>query len=190
MRKLKLQMQLTVDGFVAGSSHEMDWIKYPWTDDISDYVTAITDPVDTILLGKNLAQGFIPHWENVAKDPNNADYESGVKFSETPKIVFTKTLDASVWNNTVLAKGDLVTEVNALKNQTGGDMIAYGGGKFVSALIQHNLIDEYHLFINPTAIGAGISIFQALQQYLYLELAECKKFDCGVALMKYLPKPA
>ena len=74
--------------------------------------------------------------------------------------IFTKTLIKSEWDNTVLAKGDLVTEVNKLKNQNGKDIIAYGCGKFVSALIKENLIDELHLFINPSIIGNGMPIFR------------------------------
>lgn len=186
MRKLKLQVQITVDGFIAGLNNEMDWMKFPWSEDIINYVREITDPVDTILLGRNLAQGFIPHWENVAKNPEDPEFEGGLKYSGTPKVVFTKTLNECVWSNTKLAKNDLTDEVNELKNQPGGDLIAYGGGKFVSSLIQHHLIDEYHLFVNPTAIGNGMPIFKELNQYLNLELAECKKFDCGIALIKYI----
>ncbi len=179
---------MTVDGFIAGTNNGMDWMRFPWTEDILEYVREITNPVDTILLGKNLAQGFIPHWENVVKNPNDPEYEGGLKYTETAKVVFTKSLIQSIWSNTILAKGELENEVNALKNKSGGDMIAYGGGKFVSSLIQHNLIDEYHLFINPTAIGNGLPIFKELNQYLNLELMECKKFDCGIALMIFIPQ--
>jgi dihydrofolate reductase len=188
MRKLKLQVQMTIDGFICGTNSEMDWMQFPWTDDIIQYVRELTEPVDTILLGRNLAQGFIPHWENVVKNPNDPEYEGGLKYTKTPKVVFTKTLDESVWDNTVLAKGDIVAEVNALKNENGGDIIVYGGSKFVSSLIQHNLIDEYHLFINPAAIGMGLPIFKEIHQYLHLNLEACQQFDCGIALLKYTPK--
>ncbi len=62
MRKLKLQVQMSVDGFISGLNNEMDWMTFNWSDDIKKYVDEITKPVDTILLGKNLAMGFIPHW--------------------------------------------------------------------------------------------------------------------------------
>jgi hypothetical protein len=58
MRKLKLQVQMTVDGFISSTNAEMDWMTFPWTADIIEYVRKITNPVDTILLGKNLAQGL------------------------------------------------------------------------------------------------------------------------------------
>ena len=78
-------------------------------------------------------------------------------------MVFTRTLDRSDWANTVLARGDLVDEITRLKDQAGGDIIAYGGASFVSALIPHDLIDEYHLFVNPVALGTGMPIFKALE---------------------------
>jgi dihydrofolate reductase len=185
MRKLKLQVQMTVDGFIAGPNGEMDWMKFPWTEDIIEYVREITNPVDTILLGKNLAQGFIPHWENVAKNPDDTEYEGGIKYSKTPKVVFTKTLDESIWSNTVLATGDLVDEVNTLKNQNGGDLIAYGGATFVSALIKQGLIDEFHLFINPSAIGSGMPIFKELDNRQNLILIKSTSFDCGIVVLHY-----
>ncbi len=83
------------------------------------------------------------------------------RINSTHKIVFTKTLETFdlevvAWGNTVLAKGDLAEEINKLKNQNGKDIIVYGGATFVSSLIKAGLIEEYHLFINPTAIGYGL----------------------------------
>ena len=162
MRKLKLQVQITIDGFISGQNGEMDWMCFPWSEDIINYVKEITEPVDTIILGRKLAEGFIPHWENVAKNPKNPEFEGGVKYSNTPKIVFTKTIEKSIWNNTEVANGELIEEITKLKNQSGKDLIVYGGGTFVTALINASLIDEFHLFINPTAIGNGMTIFRGL----------------------------
>jgi dihydrofolate reductase len=73
---------------------------------------------------------------------------------ETPKIVFTKSLNKSEWPNTEIATGDIKDEITKLKSKEGGgDIIVYGGASFDSSLIKENLIDEYYLFINPVAIG-------------------------------------
>lgn len=185
MRKLKLQIQITIDGFIAGQHGEMDWMCFSWTEDITNYVREITESVDTIILGRNLAEGFIPHWENVAKDPNNPEYEGGLKYSTTPKIVFSNSLEKSIWKNTVVVNGNLVEEINKLKNQNGNDIIVYGGGTFVTSLIQAGLIDEFHLFINPTAIGNGMSIFKGLTKNQKMTLKLAKQFECGIALTYY-----
>ncbi|MBI5295328.1 MAG: dihydrofolate reductase [Chloroflexi bacterium] len=188
MRKLKLQVQLSVDGYIAGTNGEMDWMVWDWDDALKQYVTELTDPVDCIVLGRKLAEGFIPYWAAIAANPDDPQFTDGKKFTDTPKVVFTKTLESTDWGHTVLAKGDLVDEITKLKQQDGGDIIAYGGAAFVSALIQHGLIDELHLFINPTAIGSGMTIFKELDGRQHLTLIRSTSFDCGIVVLQYAPK--
>jgi dihydrofolate reductase len=185
MRKLKLQVQMSIDSFIAGPNGEMDWTIRTWGDDINQYVASITEPIDTIVLGRNLAEGFIPYWAGVAANRDNPEYLAGRKFTDTPKVVFSKTLEKSKWDNTVLAKGDLVDEIKKLKNQSGKDIMAYGGATFVSALIKNRLVDEYHLFINPTAIGNGKPIFKELNVKQNLAFVNSKSFDCGIVVLNY-----
>ena len=108
MRTFKLQVQMTIDGYMAGPNGAMDWIEFGWTDDIKAYVTALTEPVDCIVLGRTLAEGFIPTW---AAQP---EAEGAEKFNSVGKVVISKTLTESPWANTVIA-GDLVGTVNRLK---------------------------------------------------------------------------
>jgi len=124
----------------------------------------------------------------VAANPNDPEFTVGQKFTDTPNVVFTKTLDKSDWENTALAKGDLVDEITKLKQQDGKDIIAYGGATFVSALIKHGLIDEFHLFINPMAIGNGITIFKELDSKQNLTLVKSTSFNCGIVVLNYEPK--
>ncbi len=183
MRKLKLQVQISVDGFIGAANGEMDWLVWNWDDKLETYVNALTDSVDTILLGRKMTEGFISHWSNVK--PNDPSYPFAKKMLEKPKIVFTKTLNKSEWENTVLAKGDLAEEINKLKNQNGKDMIVYGGATFDSSLIEAGLIDEFYLFVNPAALGNGLSIFKSRQN---LKLMNSISFDCGIVLLHYEPK--
>jgi dihydrofolate reductase len=187
MRTLKLQMQTTIDGFVAGPAGEMDWVQMNWTEDLNAYVTSITEPVDTILLGRRLAEGFIPAWTQLLERPEAPEAAGADKMVHTPKVVFTKTLRDSPWENTVLATGDLHEEVTRLKTQQGGDLIVYGGGSFVASLLRHGLIDELHLLVNPVAIGRGMGIFDTLEQNQPMKLLRSQAFDCGIVLQQYAP---
>jgi dihydrofolate reductase len=179
MRKLKLQVQMTVDGYVGGPRGEMDWTNRDWDDELKRYVGEITQTVDCIVLGRKLAQGFIPYWAS------HPEEEGADKFNSTKKVVFTKTLARSEWDRTVLAKGSLVDEITRLKEQDGQEIIAYGGAAFVSALIQHRLIDEFHLFINPAAIGSGMTIFSGLDGPQKLTLMKSTAFACGIVVLRY-----
>ncbi|HSZ87330.1 MAG TPA: dihydrofolate reductase family protein, partial [Puia sp.] len=160
MRKLKLQVQISVDGFIGGPNGEMDWLTWSWNDDIKNYVTELTDSVDTILLGRKMAGGFIGHWSNVLANPADESYPFAKKMIDKPKVVFTKTLDKSEWENTTLAKGELADEIKKLKSHPGKDIIVYGGAGFDSSLIKEKLVDEFHLFLNPAVIGEGLPIFK------------------------------
>lgn len=173
---------MTLEGYITGSNGEMDWMLLDWDDAFKKDVTAITTSVDCIILGRKLAQGFVPHWAA------NPEQEGADKMNNTAKVVFTKTLDKSEWPNTVLAKGNLVDEITQLKNQPGNDIIVYGGANFVSSLIKGGLIDEYHLFINPTAIGNGMTIFKELNGKLNLALVKSTSFACGIVVLNYEPK--
>ena len=187
MRKLKLQVQMTVDGYVAGPNGEMDWMIFDWDEGLKDYVRELSEPVDCIILGRKLAQGFIPYW---ASKPEAEEVAGVDKMNNTPKVVFTRTLDKSEWDNTVLAKGDLVDEIMKIKKQTGKDIVVYGGATFVNALFKEGLIDEYHLFINPVVIGSGMTIFNGFESHQYFTLVNSSAFDCGIVVLHYMPKDA
>jgi dihydrofolate reductase len=104
---------------------------------------------------------------------------------ETPKVVFTKTLNKSRWINTDIATGNLTEEVNKIKSQNGRDIIVYGGASFDSSLIKEKLIDEFYLFINPVAIGNGMSIFKDVNEIQKYTLVESKAFESGEVLLHY-----
>jgi dihydrofolate reductase len=188
MRKLKLQVQMTADGFVCGPGGELDWMTFNWDGKIMKYVNELTDTSDTILLGRKMTPGFMTYWSRVVEDPKNPEHEFGKKMIDTPKVVFTKTLDKSEWKNTTLAKGNLTDEINKLRNRSGKDIIVYGGASFVSSLIKEGLIDEFHLFINPAAIGSGMKIFENIERKQNLKLIKSIPFDSGIVLLHYEPE--
>jgi dihydrofolate reductase len=187
MRKLILQMQITVDGFVGGENGELDFMTWNWDDQLKQYVQNITDQMDLIILGRKLAEGFIPYWAKVASDQQDPDHQAGMIFTETPKVVFTKTLSHSSWVNTTLASGELTDEINKLKQQQGKNIIVYGGATFVASLARQGLIDEYNLFVNPVVIGKGLPIFNLMNSTQMLNRIDSVAFPCGITLMKFIP---
>ena len=186
MRKLKLQVQISIDGFVGGLNGELDWMTWGWTDDIKTFVDDLTNTCDTILLGRKMTGGFVTHWEKAIENPGTEEYPFAKKMVDYPKYVFSKTLKESKWNNTILEHSTGI--INELKEQDGKDIVVYGGADFVSNHVNEGLIDEYYLFINPVAVGNGLRIFGDKEQRFNLELIESRSFDCGIVLNKYKPK--
>jgi dihydrofolate reductase len=187
MRKLKLQVQMTIDGFVAGPDGELDWMWVSGERDESSFrqVIELADSCDTILLGRNMTRGFIDYWENVVdSQPDSLEQPLAQRMVNMRKIVFSRTQTAIKGRNLEVENGDLAIVVQALKKEPGKDIIAYGGANFASSLISQNLIDEYFIFSNPVAIGSGLAIFKEKK---LLKLVSSTPFKHGKVLNKYLP---
>jgi dihydrofolate reductase len=154
MRRLKLQMQVSIDGMVdVQRGHHFNW-----DEEVRQYSIANATNVDCIPLGRKTAAGFIPHWKSVAANPKDPDCEIGTLITNIPKVVFSRTLRKSEWPNATVANGEIADYVNQLKRQTGKDLLVYGGSSFVASLIERNLIDEYHLLLNPVVLGSRVTI--------------------------------
>ncbi len=186
MRKLKLQVQMTLDGFVAGPNGELDWIWIGKPDEaILQRVIELADTCDTILLGRKMTRGFIDHWENVLDNqPESHEKPLAKQMVSMRKIVFSSTQTAIKGRNLEVENGAVAAAVHALKKQPGKDIMVYGGATFVSSLISQNLVDEYYIFRRSVAIGSGLSIFK--EQRL-LELESSITYKNGTLLNKYLP---
>jgi len=176
---------MSLDGYVARPNGELDWMTWDQDDELKAFINSLIDSSDTILLGRKMASGFVSHWEKAVK--SNPDTPFAKNMVDIPKVVFTKTLDRSTWNNTTLAKGNLAEEIASLKNKNGKDIIVYGGAGFVSSLIQERLIDEYHLFVNPTAIGNGMTIFKSLDRTQKFSVIQSKAYPCGITVLSCKP---
>jgi dihydrofolate reductase len=188
LRKLRLQVQMSVDGCIAGPNGEMDWMVGLLDDELLKYVSKITESVDTILLGRKMTDVFISFWLDMMNKPDDPWNAFAKRMIEIPKVVFTKTLNKSKWINTDIATGDLIEEVSKIKSQNGRDIVVYGGSSFDSSLIKEKLIDEFYLFINPVAIGNGMTIFKDLNEIQKYYLIESKVFESGIVLLRYEPK--
>ncbi|MCB0882540.1 MAG: dihydrofolate reductase [Thermoleophilia bacterium] len=170
-----LQVQTTLDGYMAGPDGQMDWMTMPWSDDVGEYIGGVMGPVDRLVLGRRLAEGFIPHW---AAGPEGEPQESIDFMNRTPKTVITRTLTASPWPNATVAN-EPAAAVDAMKGAGGGDILAYGGATLVASLIEQRLLDELHLFVNPVAIGAGKPVFPTTARTDFERVA-VTPFACGI----------
>jgi dihydrofolate reductase len=186
MRKLKLQMQITADGFVAGPEGQLDWMTPAMDEQLKALISELADASDTILMGRKMTGGFIKYWEHAVTQPESlVEYPFARKMVDIPKIVFSKTLDHVDGQNVRVENGDLSEAVDQLKRSPGKDIIVYGGATLVSSLIENGLIDELNLFVNPVAIGNGMRIFKNRRP---LTLTASVPYPGGIIVNTYKPK--
>ncbi|MFT3910890.1 MAG: dihydrofolate reductase family protein [Ferruginibacter sp.] len=185
MRKLKLQMHITLDGF---SNMEGGGKKFKWDHKVIRFCVDNLKDVDALLLGRKTADELIPFWDTVALNKKHPDYALGKRISELPKFVFSNTAKENKWQNATLIKGDLEKEVKKLKRLRGNNLLAYGGVSFASALIENRLVDAFYFLKNPFCLGKGLSIFKREKNVPAFTLEKSKPFPCGTIMLSYTPK--
>ncbi|EQA46111.1 riboflavin biosynthesis protein RibD C-terminal domain protein [Leptospira broomii serovar Hurstbridge str. 5399] len=196
MRKIILQMQMSVDGCVSAADSSLDWQIWNWGDDwnwddrLKKDFNTIFESIDCILLSrKMIEQGYLNHWGNAARNfPVNPHYAFAKKIVDANKVVPTNKLKNSKWDRTEIVNGNLIEEVRDLKLRPGGNIITFGGVSFGSSLAKAGLIDEFQFFVNPTVVGQGLSLFNNLNESLNLKLIRSVGYDCGIVLNRYAPE--
>ena len=187
MRKLRLQMQISLDGFVARPDGALDWM---WASGEPDQASVqkvidIADNSSVILLGRKMTKEFVTYWENVVDNqPDSKELPLARHMVDLPKISFSHTVNDIKGRNLTMENGDLLTAIKALKAQSGKDILVYGGAHFASSLINEDLVDEFYFFISPIAIGEGLSIFQKDKM---LKLVDSTTYNNGKILNRYIP---
>lgn len=194
MRKLIVQMQMSVDGYVSAARSGLAWQVWNWGDDwtwderLKDEFNRIMASVDCILLSRPMIQeGYLDHWTRIAQRfPSDPHYAFAQRIVDVPKVVLTDKLQSSPWERTVIAGGGMASEVQALKQQSGGNIITFGGTGFVSALIAAGLVDEFQFFVNPAAVGEGKGLFHDTHGTT-LRLIRSDAYECGIVVNRYAP---
>lgn len=183
MRKIFLFNMVTLDGFFEGPNHDISW--HNVDEEFNQFAIEQLDNTDLLLFGRITYELMASYWPT--EHAKNDDPAVAGKMNAAQKIVFSKTLKKADWNNTKLIKGNISEEVSALKQKPGKDIAIFGSADLASTFIQHGLIDEYRLMINPVLIGSGKQLFNGIKNRLNLKLIKTRTFVSGNVLLCFQP---
>ncbi|MCU6481257.1 dihydrofolate reductase family protein [Arthrobacter sp. A2-55] len=181
MRNVILYMSMSVDGFV-GSVREHPGMAVPEGSALKQWKLEGISKAGAHLMGRVTYQEMSSFWPT-SQDP----YASPM--NDIPKVVFSATLrdDEATWPQTRVARGDLATEIAAIKAEPGPDVIVWGGAGLAGGLAAADLIDEYRLLVQPMVLGRGQALFDRLSESRHLELVGSTPFPSGVVVQVYRP---
>ena len=132
------------------------------------------------LLGRVTYEGFAAAWPTFQDKVGFAD-----KMNNMPKYVVSSTLQSADWNNSTIISGDLVEEVQKLKDEVDGVILVAGSAQLVQGLIEHDLVDELRLMVFPVVLGGGKRVFGETSDKKRLKLVDTKVVGDGIAILTY-----
>jgi dihydrofolate reductase len=191
MRKVFLNMTMTLDGFFCGPNGELDWMSQMPDQELNDDIVAFFQGVDQGFLGYPTASGMIPYWLGVAQNPAASSQERAIAqaVNTLHPFILSNREEKLAWENTELlvvkSDDELVEAVQKIKQQQGHDLGVPGGIRTAQTFVRLGLIDEYVLMVHPVALGKGQSVFT---KRVNLELVNVKTYRSGVMRVCYRPR--
>jgi dihydrofolate reductase len=198
MRKVVVSEFITLDGYIVGPDEDVSWVIDGFDSAMhNDIAQAMSESFDLYVFGRVTYDIFAPYW------PHALPYEPGDERSvsagkedpriiralnETPKIVFSTTLEKAEWQNTRLLRGGIEDEIRRLKSEPGKSIQVQGSTTIVQALQRADLVDEYNLFVHPVVLGNGKRLFADGASRQNFELTAVKTYANGVISATYTRK--
>jgi dihydrofolate reductase len=133
---------------------------------------------DALLLGRRSDEWFASRW--LSRDGAWAD-----KLNSMPKYVVSSTLADPKWSNSMVIKGDVVSEVSKLKQEISGEILVYASYQLVRTLIEHDLVDELRLVLFPVVLGSGERLFGETSDKKPMRLLNVSTIGDGLAFLTY-----
>ena len=189
MRNVLLLEHLSLDGFLAGPTGEMDWIHVD--EDLFAANTPIFQTADAAIFGRTTYAMMAAYWPTAADNPDAGPHDIAHSrwINNSTVLVFSNTLTDAPWGEhrsaTIVATTGLPGTVHQLKQQSGGDMVLIGSASLARAFVADGLVDDYYLFLNPVILGAGMPLFPANKAPRNLDLVDTTRYGCGVVGLHY-----
>ena len=166
MRKIILNLAVSLDGFIEGPNGEYDWC---FTD--QDYgMTAFLKRADAIFFGRKSYEILV----STEKDP----------YPEKEKYVFSRTMKSAAPGVKIIGDG-FIQEVMRIKGRPGKDIWLFGGASLTSNLLNERLVDELQLSIHPVLLGNGKPLFHGLNMPMKVTLIDTKEYSTGLIQLCY-----
>jgi dihydrofolate reductase len=153
----------------------------PFMDDHRKYLSEVLPATGAFLLGRRTYEIFAAYWPTVTNDED----EIARALNSLPKYVASTTLTDAEWDGTTLIKSDVAEEVARLKEQRGKDILIVGSSGLAQTLIQHDLVDEYQLWLHPVVLGSGKRFFRDGGLAKNLKLVDSRTTASGLVILTY-----
>jgi dihydrofolate reductase len=186
MGKIVVSENVSLDGVVEDPTGEQGFRHGGWFEQFmgqdweawAEVELAEAHGAEALLLGRRSDEYFGTRW-------SSRSGEWADRLNSLPKYVVSSTLQEPKWTNATVLRGEVVSEVSKLKQQTDGGIVVYASRPLVRTLMEHDLVDELRLTVFPVALGAGERLFGETSDKRPLRLIDTKTIGSGLAHLTY-----
>ena len=185
MRKVVLAMFMSLDGYIEGPKGE--FVPPAWSDDLQrHWADDNVDRTDLLLYGRVNFQFNAGFWQPAEHEANNPEAFRAFarRMNALPKLCFSRSLRQVDWNGRVIGN-DIAGEIARLKQESGKDMMMFGGAGIARTFIGLDLFDEYRIMVTPTLLGDGKRLFDGGYERRQLKHTQTKQMDTGAVILTY-----
>ena len=181
MRKLRVFNSISLDGYFTDKNSDLSWAHTSQDKEWTDFISANASGDSEMLFGRVTYEMMKAYWPT----PVAAEHMPAVanRMNSASKVVFSRSVKESDWQNTRFYSGDIVEEVRRMKSQDGPDMIIMGSGSIVQQLTDARLIDAYQFIVTPVVLGAGRTMFEKIKEPMELKRTAVREFSNGNVMM-------
>ncbi|MBN8785383.1 MAG: dihydrofolate reductase [Terrimonas ferruginea] len=180
MKKVILNLAVSLDGFIEGANGEIDWCIM---DDDMNF-DAFIESIDTIFYGRVSYDA----WGNYQPDENTSPAEKMMWKGIHSKNKFVFSHQPRADEKATFITLDTADKVAEIKQQGGKDIWLYGGANLIKTFINWGLIDIYKISVHPVVLGSGKPLFEDLKSRIGLKLISTNVFRSGVVELTYKPQ--
>ncbi|HUH19686.1 dihydrofolate reductase family protein [Albibacterium sp.] len=177
MKKVILDLAVSLDGFIEGPNGEIDWCIMDDDMDFDGFISSI----DTIFYGRV----SYDIWGNYQPDINASIPEQMLWKEVHSKEKFVFSSQNRQDERAIFIKSDIANKVTEIKKQGGKDIWLYGGASLIKTFINLGLIDLFRISVHPIALGSGKPLFENLKERIGLRLIKTNIFKSGVVQLIY-----
>jgi dihydrofolate reductase len=181
-------MNISLDGFLSGPDCELDWHFKYWSPEMAAALANELSHADTILFGRITYLAMAQYWSSKAMALSCAEEDRAFiqMMDSYRKIVVSRTIEKLPWNNSTHIDSNIKASVVKLKSSPGKNIMLYGSSKLIPLLLKQKLINEFHLYVHPVALGKGKALFPGME---HLRFIRSQVFASGVVLLVYSTAP-
>lgn len=172
MKKIKLYIAASIDGYIARSDGDLDWLmKYPINSETNYGYDDFYKSIDTVIMGGQTYRDIL-------------DMDFVWPYRDKISNVITRNPMGAKENIRFITE-KVIENISNLRNENGKDIWLVGGGKLTAMLLNQDMVDEMIITTIPVILGNGIPLFPEQPKESKWELQSSESYKNGVIQIVY-----